>query len=60
MGRLPDGSQFEVRYDATKEQWSGSLTILTPEGAPITFTGLGSGLFPLLASLDRQYRATVD
>ena len=58
-GRLPDGSQFEVRYDAAKEQWSGSLTVPNPEGALATFTASGSGLFPLLTSLDKQYRATV-
>jgi hypothetical protein len=58
-GRLPDGSRFEVRYDAEKEQWSGTLTVPSPEGAPATFTGSGSGLFPLLTSLDRQYRATL-
>jgi hypothetical protein len=57
--KLPDGSRFEVRYDAEKEQWSGSLTVPSPEGAPATFTGLGSGLFPLLTSLDKQYRATL-
>src|SRR5207248_4405792 len=50
-GRLPDGSQFEVRYDAGKEQWSGTLTVPTPQGAPLSFSGSGSGLFPLLASL---------
>ena len=58
-GRLPDGSQFEVRYDAAKEQWSGSLIVPTPGGASLTFTGSGSGLFPLLANLDKQYRATL-
>jgi hypothetical protein len=58
-GRLPDGSQFEVRYDAAKEQWSGSLTVPAAGGTPAIFTGSGSGLFPLLASLDRQYRATL-
>ncbi len=58
-GRLPHGSQFEVRYDAAKEQWSGSLTVPAAEGAPATFTGSGSALFPLLADLDRQYRATL-
>jgi len=58
-GRLPDGSRFEVRYDGAKEQWSGSLTVPTPAGTPATFTGSASGLFPLLSSLDRQYRATL-
>jgi hypothetical protein len=58
-GRLPDGSRFEVRYDAAKEQWSGSLTVPAAGGAPATFTGSGSNLFQLLASLDGQYRATL-
>jgi hypothetical protein len=58
-GRLPDGSRFEVLYDAAKEQWSGSLTVPATEGAPTTFTGSGSALFPLLTSLDKQYRATL-
>ena len=58
-GRLPDGSRFDVGYDAAKEQWSGSLTIPNPDGAPATFTGTGSGLFALLSALDRQYRATL-
>ena len=31
-GRLPDGSRFEVRYDAALEQWSGSLTVPAAEG----------------------------
>jgi hypothetical protein len=58
-GRLPDGSRFEVSYDATKEQWTGTLTVPTPGGSPDTFSGSGSGLFRLLSSLDRQYRATL-
>jgi hypothetical protein len=57
-GRLPDGSRFEVAYDAAQERWSGSLTVPTP-GGPATFTGSGSGLFPLLSALDRQYRASL-
>jgi hypothetical protein len=60
LPRLPDGSRFEVCYDAAKEQWSGSLTIPTSDGAPATFTGTGSGLFPLLSKLDGQYRATLE
>ena len=35
-GRLPDGSRFEISYDAAKEQWSGTLTVPTPGGAPAT------------------------
>jgi len=57
--RLPDGSQFEVRYDATKEQWTGTLTIPSPEGVPALFTGSCSGLFRLLGNLDKLYRATL-
>jgi hypothetical protein len=56
---LPGGSRFEVCYDAEKEQWTGSLIVPTPDGTPATFTGTGSGLFPLLSNLDRQYRATL-
>jgi hypothetical protein len=58
--RLPDGSQFEVRYDAGKVQWSGSLTVPTAEGgASLTFTGSASALFALLRRLDKLYRATL-
>jgi hypothetical protein len=58
-GRLPDGSRFEVSYDAAKERWSGTLTVTMPAGEQATFSGSGSALFPLLTSLDRQYRATL-
>src|SRR5262249_23328493 len=58
-GRLPDGSRFEVAYDAAKQQWSGSLTVPTPGGGTATFAGSGSGLFPLLAALDGQYRGSL-
>ena len=49
--RLPDGSRFEMVYDATRAQWLGTLTI----GATV-FTGSASALFTLLTRLDRQYR----
>ncbi len=58
-GRLPDGSRFEVQYDAASERWSGTLTVPTPGGEPATFTGTGSALFRLLSSLDKQYRASL-
>jgi hypothetical protein len=57
---LPDGSHFEMHYDATKSQWTGILTVPKPGGEPAKFTGSGSGLFPLLIKLDRQYRATLE
>src|SRR5262245_18640697 len=31
-GRLPDGSRFEVSYDAANERWSGTLTVPTTGG----------------------------
>ena len=58
-GRLPDGSRFEVSYDAATERWTGTLTVPTPDGAPATFSRSGSGLFRLLIGLDSQYRATL-
>ena len=53
-GRLPDGSKFEVVYDATRTQWTGTLTI----GEKV-FTGSASGVFNLLNRLDRQYRESL-
>ena len=43
--------RFDVTFDATKGQWSGTLTIPVAGGEPATFTGSGSGLFPLLGRL---------
>ncbi|MFO0881814.1 MAG: hypothetical protein U0840_31340, partial [Gemmataceae bacterium] len=57
--RLPAGSRFEVTYDATGQQWSGSLTVPTSGGSLATFTGSASGVFRLLGDLDKQYRATL-
>jgi hypothetical protein len=57
--RLPDGSRFEVQFDAEKGQWNGTLTVPVPGGTPATFTGFRSSLFKLLAVLDDQYRATL-
>jgi hypothetical protein len=57
--RLPDGSRFEVVYDAAMSQWKGTLTVPSPGGAPITFSGARSALFKLLAKLDEQYRETL-
>jgi hypothetical protein len=50
-GRLPDGAKFEVVYDATRTQWTGTLTI-----GDKVFTGSAGGVFKLLNRLDRQYR----
>jgi hypothetical protein len=52
--RLPDGSGFNVVYDAGKEEWSGTLTVGSD-----TFTASASGVFKLLEKLDRLYRNQV-
>ena len=54
-GRLPDGAEFHVAYDATMQLWSGHLTF-EEAGACHSFDGQASGVFHLLAKLDRQYR----
>lgn len=54
MERLPDGSKFEVVYDASRTQWTGTLTI-----GERTFTGAAGGVFKLLNRLDRQYRESL-
>jgi hypothetical protein len=55
-GRLPDGSEFRVTYDAQAERWSGTLTVTTPGGGK-AFEGEAGAVFRLLGRLDRQYRA---
>jgi hypothetical protein len=52
--RLPDGSKFEVVYDASQTRWNGTLTI----GEKV-FTGSAGGVFKLLGRLDQQYRASL-
>jgi hypothetical protein len=58
-GRLPDGSRFDVAYDAEKQRWGGTLTVPSPGGETATYRGSGSALFPLLTGLDAQYRASL-
>jgi hypothetical protein len=58
LGRLPDGSRFEVVYDAGTESWSGTLTVVV-HGEPTVFTGQHTGVFRLLQALDQQYRDTL-
>jgi hypothetical protein len=52
--RLPDRAKFEVVYDATRMQWTGTLTI-----GDQVFTGAAGGVFKLLNRLDRQYRESL-
>jgi hypothetical protein len=54
--RLPHGANFNVTYDATKTQWSGTLTV--PEKG--TFTATASGINGLLKLLDKQYWEAAD
>lgn len=52
LGRLPDGARFDVQYSDELKQWTGVLTI--PGAEPIR--GAASGVYRLLAVLDRQWR----
>jgi hypothetical protein len=54
-GRLPDGSRFNVAYNAEKRLWSGFLDVPGTAG----FSGTASGVFNLLGKLDRQYRKSL-
>jgi hypothetical protein len=56
LGRLPHGARFEVGYDAATATWFGTLAVPVPEAAPAVFTASASGVFKLLARLDRLYR----
>ena len=51
QGRLPDGANFNVRYNAQTMTWAGTLVV---NGK--TYTGSASGVFKLLERLDRCYR----
>lgn len=57
-GRLPDGSSFDVKWDATAELWKGRL-VMVLNGEAMQFYGEHSGVFALLSKLDNQYRAVV-
>jgi len=55
--RLPHGASFNVRYDAAKKEWAGSLTV-PGKGQ---FTGTASAVFRLLRQLENQYwQSTAD
>jgi hypothetical protein len=51
---LPDGSKFEVVYDANETRWNGTLTV-----GDKVFTGSAGNLFKLLNRLDQQYRRSL-
>lgn len=52
-GRLPDGSCFQVAYDAASETWSGSLTVPS-DSDPSVYTDQADGVFGLLEKLHYQ------
>jgi hypothetical protein len=54
MARLPDGAKFDVVYDATRTEWTGTLTV----GGQV-FTGVASGVLKLLRQLDRKYQESL-
>ena len=53
-GRLPDGAEFHLKYDADAVKWSGVLAISGYE-----IPGSARALFTLLTYLDRSYRRNV-
>lgn len=59
--RLPNGSRYDVSFDAAKEAWSGTLTIpaATPAETPLLFSGSASAVVKLLSRLDAMYRVTL-
>jgi hypothetical protein len=59
-GRLPHGSFFDVKWDATTMLWKGRLTMNIAPGSLQVFYGEHSGVFQLLHLLDDMYRAYVE
>lgn len=59
--RLPDGTRFEVEYDAASETWSGVLFLRDGDRGPdmkhvFYFHNNRPGVFTLLTALDTMYR----
>jgi hypothetical protein len=52
--RLPDGSSFQLAWDATSMQWTGTLVV--PGDC---FTDRAGSVITLLRRLDRRYRASL-
>jgi hypothetical protein len=56
--RLPHGSVFHMSYDATAVTWSGSLTIIHPDGSERCKLDAQAGsVVDLCSQLDRKWRA---
>ena len=58
--RLPDGSKFDVLYDAVMVDWCGTLTVPAfTGGVPLIFAASAPSVFGLLKRLDAKYRASL-
>ena len=57
-GRLPDGSSYICRYDATACLWTVTLAVTTAAGEQ-TFSHQFGALFQCLEKVDKMYRATL-
>lgn len=55
-GRLPGGARFTARWDEAGQLWSGTLTIGATDRPDQVFNATHTGVFGLLAKLDRKYR----
>ncbi len=53
--RLPDGSTFDLKYDATAERWTGRLVVMV-NGDRQTFMVNARTAFTTLSRLDTFYR----
>jgi hypothetical protein len=58
--RLPNGSNYNVTYDAAAEKWSGVLTVGPKDGVPQVFNAEARAVFTLLDKLDKRYRRWLD
>lgn len=54
-GRLPDGSEFQARYDARARRWAGTLRV-SVNGEAKVFEESASGVWSLMGKLDARYR----
>jgi hypothetical protein len=55
-GRLPDNSQFKLKYNDKKKFWTGTLIVPVGQDHPKVFSGGHSSVFRTLEVLDSLYR----
>jgi len=53
--RLPDGSEYHAAYDASVQQWNGTLTVPGVKA----FVTSASSVFGLMSKLDKAYRRSL-